>query len=93
MVLRNADIFVGPENLITLEEVKNAVKKMKKGKSSGGYGLPIEVIRAGGECVLNKLLHIFNTAYIIKSASSDWQKGVIRPLFKKGERLHAITAE
>ena len=35
-VLRNADIIVGPENLITLEEVKHAVKKMKKGKSAGG---------------------------------------------------------
>ena len=27
-VLRNADIIVGPENVITLEKVKNAVKKM-----------------------------------------------------------------
>ena len=86
MILRNADKFVGPENLITLEEVKYAVKKMKKGKSPGGDGLPIEIIRAGGECVLNKLLHIFNTAYITESVPSDWQKGVISPLFKKGEK-------
>jgi len=85
-VLRNLDIIVGPENLITLEEVKNAVKKMKKGKSPGGDGLPVEIIRAGGECVLNKLLNIFNTAYITENVPSDWQKGVISPLFKKGEK-------
>ena len=36
VVLRNADIFVGPENLIIIEEVKNAVKKIKKGKSPWG---------------------------------------------------------
>ena len=85
-VLRNLDIIVGPENLITLEEVKNAVKTMKKGKSPGGDGLPVEIIRAGGECVLNKLLNIFNTAYITENVPSDWQKGVISPLFKRGEK-------
>ena len=46
-VLRNVDIIVGPENLITLEEVKNAVKKLKKGKSLGSDGLPVEIIIAG----------------------------------------------
>ena len=84
---------MGPENLITLEEVKNAVKKMKIGKSPGGDGLPVEIIRAGGECVLNKLLNIFNSAYITENVPSDRQKGVISPLFKKGERLHVITTE
>ena len=82
-----------PENLTTLEEVKNAVKKMRKGKSPGGYCLPIEIIRAGGEGVLNKLLHIFNNAYITEGVPSDWQKGVISPSLKKGKRLHAITTE
>ena len=57
----NVATLKGKEELV---EVKNAVKKMKKGKFPGGDGLPVEIIRAGGECVLNKLLNIFNTAYI-----------------------------
>ena len=35
---------------------------------------------------MNKLLNIFNTAYTTENVPSDWQKGVISPLFKKGEK-------
>ena len=84
---------MGLENLITLEEVKNAVKKMKKGKFPGGDGLPVEIIRAGGECVLNKLLNSFNIAYTTENVPPNWQKGVMSPLFKKGKIRHVITTE
>ena len=87
MVPRNADIIVGPENLTTLEEVKNGAKKFKEVESPGSDSLPVEIIRAGGECVLNELLRIFNTAYITESVPSDWQKGVVSPFFKKREKF------
>ena len=37
--------------LITLEEIKHAIAAMKKGKSPGADGLPVEILKAGDECV------------------------------------------
>ena len=73
-------------NLITMEELISAISVMKKGKSRGEDGLPVEILRAGGECVMQQLLRIINAAYISERAPLDWQRGVISPLFKKGEK-------
>ena len=73
-------------NLITMDELRSAISVMKKGKSPGEDGLPVEILRAGGECVMQQLLRIINVAYISERAPLDWQRGVISPLFKKGEK-------
>ena len=41
---------------------------------------------AGGATVANKLLKIFNAAYKAEMVPLDWQKGVIRPILKKGDK-------
>jgi len=38
------------EHLITIDEVRNSIKKMKKEKLPGDDGLPEEIVKAGGEC-------------------------------------------
>ena len=48
--------------------------------------MPVEVLKAGGATVANKLLKIFNAAYKAELVPLDWQKGVISPILKKGDK-------
>ena len=73
-------------DLITMDELRSAICVMKKGKSPGEDGLPVEILRSGGECVMQRLLMVINAAFISESAPLGWQRGVICPLFKKGEK-------
>lgn len=74
------------EDYITVEEVKRAMKKMKNGKSPGDDGLPVEIFKAGGVSIIEQLVKIYNTAYIREAVPSDWQRGVISPILKKGDK-------
>ena len=69
------------EDCITIDEVRNAIKEMKNGKSPGDDGIPVEVVKARGERVLWHMLKICNAPYVNEIAPSDWQRGAIRPLF------------
>ena len=69
---------------ITVEEVRQVMKKMKNGKAPGDDGIPSELLEAGGECTVQQLLKMSNIAYRSESVPLDWQRGVICPLFKKG---------
>ena len=73
-------------NPITINEITKAMAKMKKGRSPGEDGLPVEVLKAGGMTVVEQLLNICNRAYETEMVPSDWQKRIISPIFKKGEK-------
>ena len=82
------DFRIGEEdekNPITMEEFERAISRMKDGKAPGDDGLPVEVLKAGGATVASKLLKIFNAVYK-EMVPLDWQKGVISPILKKGEK-------
>ena len=83
------DLRIGEEdeeNPITMEEFEKAISRIKSGKSPGDDGLPVEVLKAGGATVANKLLKIFNAAYKAEMVPLHWQKGVISPILKKGDK-------
>jgi len=63
-----------------MNEIAKAMAKMKKGRS------PSEVLKAGGTTVLEQPLNICNRAYETEMVPSDWQKGIVGPIFKKGEK-------
>ena len=83
----NLDIHEGLNNEpITIEEIKNEIGKMKRGKSPGEDCLPVEILRAGGDVVVEKLYEICHLAYQTEKIPEDWRKGVIRPIQKKGDK-------
>ena len=47
-------------NCVSTEEVKNALRKMKKGKAVGPNELPIEVWKCMGEMEIKFLTRLFN---------------------------------
>ena len=71
---------------ITVEEVRQVMKQMNNGKAPGDDGIPLELLGAGGECSVQQLLKMFNIAYRSESVPLDWQRGVICPLFKNGDK-------
>ena len=70
------------EEEITVDEVKLALKLMKNGKASGEDGLPVEILKAGGENTVEWLTRLFNTAYREEKVPEDWQQALICPIHK-----------
>ena len=76
----------GQESQITLEELKAAISQMKREKAAGDDGIPVEILKAGGSFAEQQLLVTYNIAYETEYVPSDWHKGVICPLLKKGDK-------
>lgn len=72
---------------ITTEEIKNALKKMKNKKSPGADQITTEVLRAGGESMVEMLKKIFNKIMEQVKTPTDFSKMIVTPVFKKGDKL------
>lgn len=94
--VRNHEIDIGDvclegnasdtEDEITEEELRRAVVSMNKGRAVGEDGLPVEIMAAAGERAEEQLLRVMQMAYKMEAVPAEWQKGVINPIFKKGEK-------
>ncbi len=76
----------GNHQEISIEEVKKELKRMKDGKAAGDGDLPIEIIKAGGEEAIVWLCKLYNCAYREEKTPKDWQRSVISPIYKKGDK-------
>jgi len=74
------------EDLITLQDVKRALIKMKNGKAPGPGGLNIELIKAAPEALLEKLVTLFGRCLNGEEPPSEWKKATITSIYKKGNR-------
>ena len=72
----------------TLEEVRRAVNKLKWGKAAGGSGVAAEMVKAGGDVVVERLHSLFKKVWLSEVIPEDWQCGVVIPLHKKGDRMN-----
>ena len=67
-------------------EVREALKKMKGGKTLGPDGIPIEVWKAMGEKGVMWLARLFNSILKTKKMPEDWRQSIIVPIYKnKGD--------
>jgi hypothetical protein len=93
-VIVNACGFVGlgrnryfGNELITKEEVIGRVRKLKNGKSPGIDGITGEMIKNGGENVIDWIWKLCNKAFAEGIVPKDWSRAVIVPLYKgKGDK-------
>lgn len=74
-----------PTESITEEEVCLAVKKMRNGKAAGEDEITPELIKKGGEVVIQWLKKLYNQCWETETIPQDWEKNVIVPIHKKGE--------
>ncbi|CAF4573505.1 unnamed protein product, partial [Rotaria sp. Silwood2] len=72
---------------ITIDEVLEAVKQLKNGKSPGfDHAITPEVLKYGGQWVTNQLRNICNDIFENQKSPKQFNTNIIIPLPKKGDR-------
>ena len=85
------DVPVGYEELDvkldqpSREEIAQAVNRLKDNKAPGFDDITGEMLKAGGEKLLDWLLRICSAVWSSERVPEDWKKGVIIKLPKKGD--------
>ena len=86
--LGNIDPKIGPNPLISTQDVQNALKKMKKGKASGMSGVVTEMLLASGDVGIARMTELFNLVITEKVIPDDWNTSLIINCFKnKGDAV------
>ncbi|WP_265430092.1 RNA-directed DNA polymerase, partial [Klebsiella pneumoniae] len=71
--------------LVTKEEVKNALKSMKRGKAAGDDGITVDLLKEGGDIVLEKLTVLFSECLRTLKVPVAWKNANIILIHKKGD--------
>ena len=74
------------EEDLTWAEVEAAVQSMKSGRAPGIDEVTVETIRAAAEVGKQWLYRIMRSVWKERKTPTDWKKGIIVPIFKKGNR-------
>ena len=69
------------------EELATILKGLKNYKIPGADSFINEFFKYGGPEVRNKLLNIMNTIFEKGEVPNDFRKTLIKPLYKKGEKI------
>ena len=67
-------------------EVNDVINHISNRKSSGCDGIPIELLKAGGDASIKILLILFNNVWRTKEWPRDWKKSIYLPIYKKGDK-------
>ena len=70
---------------ITEAEVRKALNNLKKGKAAGPDGIPNDLLKIAGDCIIQYLVELFNEIFKSGSYPSEWAKAIIQPIHKKGD--------
>jgi hypothetical protein len=74
------------DRMITIEEMKIAIKKLGVKKAPGTDGIPNEIYKIIATVDPQKLLQLLNTLFETKDFPDEWTTSMIIPIFKKGDR-------
>nr|XP_053656735.1 uncharacterized protein LOC128705613 [Cherax quadricarinatus] len=75
------------EQNVSVGEVCEALRRMKGGKAAGTDGIMTEMLKAGGDIVLEWLVLLFNKCMKEGKVPRDWRGACIVPLYKgKGDK-------
>ena len=69
---------------ITLEEIRRNIGRLKNRKAPGVCGISGEMLKAGGDIVVEWMHKIVNTAWRSGKVPGDWRKALVIPVHKKG---------
>ncbi|CAM4466358.1 unnamed protein product [Leuciscus chuanchicus] len=67
---------------VTPEEVRAALEKLNNRKAPSIFAITAEMLKLGGESIVEWLTHIFNEVWETERLPSDWTRGVILPFWK-----------
>ena len=69
-----------------LEEVEEAIKKMKNNKAAGPDGIPAEIFKAGGPKLTDQVHQLVEKIWQLEEIPSDLRDALIVTIFKKGDK-------
>ena len=69
----------------SLEEVRRAVHQLKNNKAAGIDRISAELIKSGGEIILQRLHALIVNIWCEERVPEDWQKSELTVLYKKGD--------
>ena len=71
----------------SLEEVKEAVDRLRGGKAPGVCNISAELLKAGGEAMIRGLHAVLTAVWQTGTVPPDWKRGLVVPIWKgKGDR-------
>ena len=81
-----AEVVNEEVNCVSREEVKNALRRMKKDKAVGPDELPVEVWKCMGKMGIEFLTRLFNRLLMGERMPEEWKRSVLIPIYKnKGD--------
>ena len=84
--IEEAEVVKEEVNCVSREEVKNALKRMKKGKAVGSDEFPAEVWKCMGKRGIKFLNRLFNRLLMDERMPEKWRRSVLIPIYKnKGD--------
>ena len=66
-----------------LEEMVRELSKMKNGKSPGVCNIQVELLKAGGMSLVERMQRVFNLVMKSGRAPRDWQRAVVIPVYNE----------
>ncbi|CAF3333272.1 unnamed protein product [Rotaria sp. Silwood2] len=76
----------GGSNDITMAEVASAIKSLKSGKAAGIDEIRPEMLKTLNDDGIRWLTRICGIVWRTGKAPTDWQTGIVIPIFKKGDQ-------
>jgi len=71
----------------TFNEVCSIINKLKSGKAEGTDNITSELIKYGGRALKQRIYRLIIMIWKEEQLPSQWNEGIICPVFKKGDRL------
>ncbi|PSN36944.1 hypothetical protein C0J52_20054, partial [Blattella germanica] len=71
--------------LPSLEDVREAIEQLKNNRSPGPHNLNAELFKVAEPVLLDKLYYILLQVWKIEKIPSEWEQGIICPIFKTGD--------
>lgn len=70
----------------TINEVRTAIKKLKNNKAAGIDDMPGEIVKYGGERLVEEIFELIREIWNKEQIPMEWTESVIIPIFKKGDK-------
>jgi len=82
----NKEICIVEVEELTTEDVKKGIKNLINNKAAGTDGIHLELIKYGGNKLLNRMYELVRQICEEERIPEEWKETIILPIHKRGDR-------